>query len=389
MYYVDSSYRSLIKYGEELCGDNVEQASFGEYKLIVLSDGLGSGVKANILATLTSKIAVTMLKDGVYIEDVIETIAKTLPVCSEREIAYSTFTMIKAKSNGHVYVAEFDGPPIFLHKDGKDIPVEKTCREIYGKTVYESSFFMDEGMELVVISDGVINASEGMILNYDWTWDDVNDFLRIVSMENGKASEVCTRLMDVCQSLYDDKPGDDTTVIAIKMCRKNNVDLIIGPPAKTEDDTDVMSEIFRRKSKKIVCGGTTSNIVARVLGKEMTIDTDTMTDEIPPMGYIDGVDLVVEGVVTISNTVKLIQRYLDPVYSEETEKRLKEKNGAALLADMLINECSDLTIWMGTAVNPAHIDVQFMRNFNYKESKAKELKELLEKMGKKVTFNYT
>lgn len=389
MYYVDSSNQSLIKYGEELCGDNVEQANIPNYKILVLSDGLGSGVKANILATLTSKIAVTMLKEGTSIEDTIDTIVHTLPVCAEREIAYSTFTIIKAKNNGHVYVAEFDGPAYFLHKNGERVPVEKTSRVINGKTVYESSFFMDTETQLVVVSDGVINAGTGMILNYGWEWENVEEYLRILSLENENASDVCSSLMDVCQSLYDDKPGDDTTVLAIKMCRRSVVNLVIGPPKNPDDDTRIMSEIFNKEGKTVICGGTTANIAARVLGKKMEIDISTMTEDIPPIGHIDGIDLVVEGVVTISNVVKLIKAYLDPVYNEQVKKKLKEKNGAAMLADMLINECSNLNIWMGQAVNAAHQDAEFLRNFNYKESQAKELKALMEKMGKSVTFTYT
>ena len=389
MYYVDCSYRSLIKHGEELCGDHVEYINLPNYKIFVLSDGLGSGVKANILATLTAKIAVTMLKDGTSIEETIDTIIKTLPVCSEREIAYSTFTIIKAKNNGHVYVAEFDGPEFFLHKNGKDVPVEKSSREINGRRILESNFYMDTETQLVVVSYGVINAGTGMILNYGWEWENVNEYLRIVSTEKDKADDICMSLIDVCQALYEEKPGDDTTVLALKMCEKKTVNLIIGPPANPEDDNKVMSSVINAKGKTVVCGGTTANIVARYLGREMTVDISTMTDEIPPIGHIKGIDLVVEGVITISKAVSLIKAYNDPVYNEDARKKLKEKNGAAILADMIINECSNLNIWMGQAVNPAHQDAEFLRNFNYKESRAKELKEIVEKMGKEVNFSYT
>ena len=108
--FVDAAWDSLHHYGEELCGDKVEIVRTEEYFLMVLADGLGSGVKANILATLTSKIIATMLSDGATLDEAVETMASTLPVCSERGIAYSTFTIIKVERNGNIYLAEFDNP---------------------------------------------------------------------------------------------------------------------------------------------------------------------------------------------------------------------------------------------------------------------------------------
>ncbi|HSP47440.1 MAG TPA: SpoIIE family protein phosphatase, partial [Clostridiaceae bacterium] len=134
-YFIDTAFMSLNKYGEELCGDHVETIRKKDSVIIVLSDGLGSGVKANILATLTAKIAVTMLKEGAPLAETIDTIASTLPECSVRKLAYSTFTIIEAFEDGRVSTVEFDNPAFFLHKEGRVLDVPKRTSQIHGKTI--------------------------------------------------------------------------------------------------------------------------------------------------------------------------------------------------------------------------------------------------------------
>ncbi len=106
--YIEFGGHNICKHGEILCGDSLSVAPITGGKIMVLSDGLGSGVKANILATLTTKIATRLMERGLPLEEVVETLTDTLPECKVRKIAYSTFTLIKVLEDGSVYLAEFD-----------------------------------------------------------------------------------------------------------------------------------------------------------------------------------------------------------------------------------------------------------------------------------------
>ena len=115
---VDISYKSLNKHNEELCGDKVEVLKTADSDILILADGMGSGVKANILATLTSKILGTMLINGASIDACVETIVKTLPVCKIRQVAYSTFSILQIFHDGEAYLVEFDNPSCICLRDG-------------------------------------------------------------------------------------------------------------------------------------------------------------------------------------------------------------------------------------------------------------------------------
>lgn len=175
--FIDASYESLNKYNEELCGDKVEIIRTREAMTIVLADGLGSGVKANILATLTSKIIGTMLGKGATIDEAVETIANTLPVCREREIAYSTFSILQIFPSGQGYLAEFDNPAVLRLCKGKLNPLQREEREIGGKRVLESRFTVAPEDLFVLFSDGVVHAGIGGVLNLGWQWENVAEYV--------------------------------------------------------------------------------------------------------------------------------------------------------------------------------------------------------------------
>ena len=299
-FFIDFATGSLNKYGEELCGDRVEFYNDKDKFVAVLSDGLGSGVKANILATLTAKIALTMLKEGIDIEEVVDTIINTLPICAVRKVAYSTFTMVSVDKDGMVYVAEFDNPSIFFLRNGDTRPINWNEKFINGRKIREASFKLRQNDILVLVSDGVVYAGVGQVLNLGWQWKDIANHLRRFTNSSMSAKKITNNLLGACNQLYMERPGDDTTVATIRVTQPNKAVIFTGPPIDKNKDKEVVEEIMRTSGKRIICGGTAGNIVARELGEELRTSFKIVDKDIPPIGYINKIDLVTEGVLTLS-----------------------------------------------------------------------------------------
>ncbi len=386
--YIDVFHHSLIKSGEELCGDMVEVARLPDSTIIVLSDGLGSGVKANILATLTSKIAATMLKEGADIYETVDTIVKTLPVCKVRDLAYSTFTILKIEDNGKVYMAEYDNPPFFLIRNGRHCEVAKTDQVIHGKKVSECSFSLEAGDVFTIVSDGVTHAGLGDFMNLGWKWDGVRDYLQKLCVPFKSAREMTKELLGVCMVFDGGNPGDDTTALIIKADHEKHVDLFSGPPQNPADDRDAVLNFMSGSGKKIICGGTAANIASRELSRDLHVNMGSEDKRVPPTASMEGIDLITEGVLTLSIALDKIKEYSKPIKDLFAEDRSFAQDGASQLAKLLICECSHLDLWVGKAVNPAHQNPDFPLDLSIKLNKLLELKELMEGLGKKVSLHY-
>ena len=386
--HVDTAYRSLFKYGEELCGDNVRITRTEDSVFAVLADGLGSGVKANILSTLTSTIISTMLTEGAAMEQAVETIVSTLPICSVRKLAYSTFSVLQIKDTGEAYLAEFDNPACIFIRNGELMELEMTDKEYAGKTVYESRFTVFPGDVLALISDGVVYAGVGSILNFGWTWESGAEWLRKESLKEKSAPRLAAALSQAVKELYMDKPGDDSTVMVARISPRQVVNMFAGPPKNKDDDPKMVRDFMTSSGKKLICGGSSANIVARVLNRSIETSLDYVDPLIPPIATIQGIDLVTEGVLTLSRTVEILQEYLDHETDSFYFKKLDEKNGAAMLAKILLEECTTLNLFIGTAINPAHQNPGLPSDLSIKLKLIDKLCGLMERLGKRVTKKY-
>lgn len=383
----DIGYHSLNHVGEQLCGDQVIVVKPDENtEIVVLADGLGSGVKACILSTLTSKIISTMMAESMPIEECVSTIASTLPVCKVRGVAYSTFTILKICDNEEAEIIQYDNPHVILLRDGKNLVYPETSTEMGGKTIYRSKIKLMENDVFIMMSDGCIHAGVGMALNYGWQRDNIIDYMEKFYTPDATAKGLTTILLDECNKLYGGNPGDDTTVCSVKIRQRQSVNLMIGPPADPKDVNKMMSLFFSKQGKHIVCGGTTSSLAAQFLGKEVRPSLDYLDPEIPPTAEIDGVDLVTEGVITINRVVLYAQSYVAD--NEKFNDWNYGLDGASAISRMLFEEATDINFFVGRASNAAHQNPDLPIGFNVKMRLVEQLSEALKTMGKKIKVSY-
>lgn len=383
----DIGYKSIYHYGEELCGDHVDIVEQNENStVIVLADGLGSGVKASILSTLTSKIISTMMAAGLPLEECVSTIAATLPVCSVRGVAYSTFTIMHIKDNETAEIIQYDNPHVILIRDNVRCDYPKTEMNIDGKRIYKSTVKLCENDIFIAMSDGCPHAGIGTAFNFGWKQEDIAAFMETISHCGYTAKTLSTILVDECNKLYGNRPGDDATACIVKIRKREPMNMLFGPPSNRSDCDRMMSLFFSKEGKHIICGGTTSSIAAKYLGKTLKPSLNFERSDIPPIAEIDGVDLVTEGVITVNRVLEYAKDYLDK--NESYEQWNFKRDGASLISRLLFEEATDINFYVGRAINPAHQNPDLPINFSIKMNLVEELSACLRQMGKRIKVSY-
>lgn len=373
----------LIKHNEILCGDSiiVDKDYERETASIILSDGLGSGVKANILSTLTTKIISVMLQNGRSFDEIVDTLTETLPTCNVRKLAYSTFSVAQFLPDGNLQLVEYDNPPAFYVRNGKVLNLNYETREINGKKINETVVQVQEGDLLVFVSDGETHAGIGGIWNLGWGWEHIAEFIERISKKAMSAKDLAFEITNVANELYAKEPGDDTSAVVVKIRKKNFATMLVGAPQNPDNDKEIVNKLVMGEGRKIICGGTTSNIVSREMKEKLEVDLATIQSGIPPIGLIKGIDLCTEGIITISHALELIKT--NPSY-----KRLEINNDGVsrLVREFLLVD--ELTIMIGQSLNSAHQTSNMPKEFGMKRKIMESIADHLTEMGKVVHLEY-
>ena len=375
-------YRSIPKGGEEVCGDNVEIIKKNEKTIVVLSDGLGSGIKANILSTLTSKIASGLLEKELPLKEILSTILATLPVCEVRGIAYATLAFLIIDQKHQLRLIEIDSPSAFLFRNNQVQKLDYREFELEGKKIREANFKFQRSDQLFLVSDGVTHAGIGGLLNFGLGWDGVAaEIERTVRRNQADLKYNINKLVKVFNTFYGDQAGDDFTIIGMKYRKKRKVNIWSGPPLKAEDDSLLAVKISEAEGKKIICGGTTAQIAARELNKKLEVGLKYYDKDIPPTSQMEGFDLLTEGLLTLNRVLSLLKKY------KPGQIPAAGKDGASRFTRLLL-ESDSVRFLVGRAVNESHQSLNLPINLGIRSQIISQIAEQLRRIKKKVEIEW-
>jgi len=375
--FIDVDFCRQAKAGQVVAGDVFLSRKIKEEGRIitVLSDGLGSGVKAGVLANLTATMALRYTSAFVDVRQSAKTIMDTLPVCEQRKISYSTFTIVDLDADGKTRVIEHGNPPLVLLRGQTPVPIERTSLTLEtwkDRVIHYSEFDTQLSDRIVFFSDGVSQSGLGRAgLPLGWGQDRVIDFLqRQISAENEISSRELSRKL-VAEALTNDGRAakDDITCGTIYYRRPRRLLVITGPPFSKERDGELAELVQTFDGRKAICGGTTAGIVSRLLGRPVTMDLKNLDPEIPPPAVMEGVDLVTEGTVTLAKVAEILER-------GNPGEPMRKNPATDLVSLMLQSDIVEFII--GTRINEAHQDPNIPVELDLRRNIVRKISVLLE-----------
>lgn len=378
-------------YGEErICGDVFISRKVKEEDrtIVVLSDGMGHGVKANVLATLTATMAVNFTMEHKAADKIADIIMNTLPVCSERHMSYSTFTIVDIEHDGLTTILEYDNPQTIILRDNK--PFDPGWKHVIleseknaGKEIITCQFSPRKEDRIIFCSDGIAQSGLGTDkYPLGWGRDNIQEYgIKLVkNSPNIAATKLAAKLVNMAHRNDEFNSRDDTSCASIYFRNPRKLMIVTGPPYEEHKDQQLGDAVKAFKGKKVVCGATTADIIARELGVEIEDSLVFEDPELPPVSHMDGIDLVTEGILTITKVTRILKDY-GPSYSLG--------KGPADRIVKLVRQSDEIHFIIGTRVNIAHQDPNLPVDLEIRRTVVKRMARLLEeKFLKEVNIQY-
>lgn len=389
-FYIEVNAELKFHHEARICGDVfLSRRLKDENRIIaVLSDGMGHGVKANMLATLTATMALNFTLEHKEINRIAEIIMNTLPVCSERKMSYATFTIVDIEFDGLVRILEFDNPQTVIMRKDKVFEPQWTCvmlegEKNAGKEIKSCEFKPEKEDRIIFFSDGVAQSGLGGG-KYPFGWGRENAVSYISELISHEPDMAAPNLAHKVVNMANVNDGylskDDTSCAVIYFRQPRKLLICSGPPFEDHNDTTLAEKVKNFEGRKIVCGATTADILARELDKQIIDTMDFDDPDLPPISYMDGVDLVTEGILTLGKVTEILKTY-------NNSTRLT-KGPADRIVKMLI-ESDEIHFIIGTRINIAHQDPSLPVELEIRRTVIKRIARLLEeKFLKEVSLSF-
>jgi hypothetical protein len=389
-FYIEVECQQRNQHGQSICGDVFMSRKLKDEgrTILVLSDGLGSGVKANVLGTLTASMILNYMKVNKDIRKAAEVIMKTLPMCSKRKASYSTFTIVEIECDGDTRIICYDNPDCLILRGLEKF--EPECEELHlegeankGKILYSYRFKAQKEDRIIFCSDGVTNSGMGsQRMPFGWGMENVDQYAKGLIRRNPfvSARQLGSQVVDRACANNSNQPKDDTSCAVLYYREPRNLMICTGPPYEKNKDVKLVNQLKEFKGSKIVCGGTTAGIVSRELNTPIEVDLNISDSELPPVSHIDGIDLVTEGILTLGKVHRILENY-----TQNTSLR----HGPADRIVRMLLESDKIFIINGTKINVAHQDPKLPMELEIRRTVVKNIVALLEeKFLKEVDLSY-
>lgn len=384
--FIDIDCAQIKKYGQNAYGDYFvsKRSDNQERVLAVLSDGLGSGIKANILSCMTATMLIRFIEEDVSIQKAAQIIMDSLPICQIRKISYATFSAVDCRNDGNVWVVEEGNPSFILMRRNEEVPLEYqefTSPKFPDRHLKLYQFKAEVDDRLIFCSDGVTQAGIGtreypLGLQRKGILEALKHYLGIYP--NVSSTDLSKWVIEKALSVEEKgHAGDDISCSVLYFRNPRKALIFTGPPYNRAKDREYCMSFGFFNGKKAICGGTTANMISRELKREIVNIPQVECGDLPPIAQMEGVDLLTEGILTLTKAADYLEK-----------KELDHKDAAGLLVDFLLGS-DTIEFMVGAMINQAHYDPALPIEIEVRRTVIKKIKMLLETdYFKQVTINY-
>jgi hypothetical protein len=376
--------------GQRICGDVFLSKKIREEQrvILVLSDGMGHGVKANVLGTLTATMAQSFTLHHKDVNRIADIIMKTLPECSVRKMSYATFTIVDIDQDGMVQILEYDNPRCIIMRGNQVFDPNWQCvvlegEKNNGKEILSCSFVAGKEDRIIFMSDGIVQAGMGKDESpFGWGHEAVEKFITdsIRQSPGISAQKLAGKILKRAVQADDMSPKDDTSCAVAYFREPRKLILCTGPPYEEKNDAVYAQQVKEYEGKKIICGATTADIIAREWGEEINDSFDFEDSDLPPVSYMNGTELITEGILTLGKVNDLLRDY---------KNNTRPGKGPADQIVRMLLESDEIFFLIGTRINIAHQDPTLPVDLEIRRTVVRRIARILEeKFLKEVKLEF-